>query len=49
MCDDDANISTAVDVYAFGMILYELLTRQIPWKTLNHTQIVTKVFLKKER
>jgi len=32
-------ISQAVDVYSFGMILFELLTRQLPWQGLTQYQV----------
>ena len=38
-----------VDVYSFGMFLWELLTNQVPYKDLNPAQIIKKVIELGER
>lgn len=35
VCRDDARS----DVYSFGVILWELVTRQVPWDGLNPMQV----------
>jgi len=39
MLDDQQTITSAADTYSFGMVLFELLTRQIPFKGLTGLQI----------
>jgi len=39
----------AVDVYSFGMLLYEMLTNEVPWKGLDPIVILKKVVLDNER
>lgn len=46
---EGGKINEKVDIYSFGMILYEMSTNLIPFKGLNHVQIATKVCVKKER
>ena len=40
-------ISEKSDVYSFGVILFELVTREIPWKELGHAQAITWAVLSK--
>jgi serine/threonine protein kinase len=42
VCEDDFKD----DVYAYGIFLYELLTRSLPWEGQKVTQIITKVCTK---
>ena len=37
----DQAYSTAADVYSFGLILWELLTWQLPWADLGPFQVIT--------
>ena len=37
------------DIYAYGIVLWEIVSRQIPFKGLNTPQIITKVIVHKER
>lgn len=37
--NDDVDVLKAVDIYALGTVLYELLTLQIPWKGKSSWQI----------
>ncbi|XP_050210460.1 serine/threonine-protein kinase CTR1-like [Mercurialis annua] len=37
------------DVYSFGVILWELMTLQQPWRSLNQAQVVAAVAFKGER
>ncbi|KAF6252843.1 kinase-like domain-containing protein [Scenedesmus sp. NREL 46B-D3] len=39
----ESQITTAVDIYAFGMIMYEAYTRQRPFKELQPAQILQAV------
>ncbi|KAK8847280.1 hypothetical protein M9Y10_019867 [Tritrichomonas musculus] len=39
----NSNYSKEGDVYAFGMIMYEILTNEKPFKNLNFFEVLTKV------
>lgn len=41
----DQAYSTAADVYSFGLILWELLTWQLPWADLGPFQVITLLHL----
>lgn len=41
--------NSAIDVYSFGCILYEMTTRSVPWADLSQVQIMAEVYFKKER
>ncbi|KAI5515054.1 protein kinase protein [Trichomonas vaginalis G3] len=46
---NDADYGPEVDVYSYGMILYELLTDEIPWKNLDPISVLRKVGVEKQR
>ena len=46
---DKKSCSKASDVYAYGIVLWEIVSRKPPFDGLSLIQIVTKVFVKKER
>lgn len=47
--DGDSGYSYPVDVYAFGMVMYELLTFQIPWKNMDQLSVTKAVVFEKRR
>ena len=46
---DKKSCSKASDVYAYGIVLWEIVSRKRPFEGLSLGQIVTEVFVKKER
>jgi len=49
MFDPDKPTSAAVDIYSFGMVLFELLTRDIPWRGYTAIQVARAVLDKGQR
>jgi len=47
-CFDDAEFTTASEVYAFGIIAWEVLTAEVPWKGYSEAKL-TKAITKEER
>ncbi len=45
----DGNLSKSADVYAYGVLLFELFTAERPWNGLRHAEVLHKVAVKKER
>ncbi|DBA76453.1 TPA: hypothetical protein ACH3X2_008523 [Trebouxia sp. C0005] len=45
----DGKLSKSADVYAYGVLLYELFTAERPWNGLRHAEVLHKVAVKKER
>lgn len=45
----DGKLSKSADVYAYGVLLYELFTAERPWHGLRHAEILQKVAVTKER
>ncbi|KAF9246932.1 kinase-like domain-containing protein [Melanogaster broomeanus] len=44
LCHDMGRLTTAADVYAFGMTILQLMTHATPWCTVRHTtQVIIKV------
>jgi serine/threonine protein kinase len=41
----DQNYDSAVDVYSYGMILWELATRQIPWPNVRSDDLPREMFV----
>ena len=41
----DSSVSTAADIYAFGVILYEMLCGQVPITAENYNQLMYKVMI----
>lgn len=46
---NDQNYGPEVDVYSYSIILYELLTNDIPWANLNRDMMMKKVFVEQRR
>lgn len=47
---DNGISSYKSDVYSFGMVLWEILTREVPWSTeTSIQQIARRVLIKNER
>ena len=46
---DSNTFTEETDVYAYGMIVFEVLTGENPWRGLNQMQIMMQVCIKKER
>ncbi len=40
---EEGKINEKIDIYSFGMILYEMATNLIPFKNLTHVQIITQL------
>jgi len=38
-----------IDVYSFGIMLYEMITNEIPFKELNQMQLLMEVAVKNQR
>ncbi|KIK95129.1 hypothetical protein PAXRUDRAFT_33151 [Paxillus rubicundulus Ve08.2h10] len=44
LCFDKGKLTTAADVYAFGMTILQLMTHAMPWSTVRHTtQVIIQV------
>ncbi|KAF9224289.1 kinase-like protein [Gyrodon lividus] len=44
LCFDKGRLTTAADVYAFGMTILQLMTHATPWSTIRHTtQVIIQV------
>ena len=46
---DNEKYSKASDVYAYGIVLWEIVSREIPFRNLGPVQIIAQVFLHKKR
>lgn len=46
---NEGDYGPEVDVYSFSIILYELLTNEVPWLNLSRDMIVKKVFVEQRR
>lgn len=44
----EGNANASADIYSFGMILYELFTRQIPWRELSSLAIMKRLLDQKD-
>jgi hypothetical protein len=45
---EEQPLTTKVDIWAFGVVLVEALSGQVPWFGLRHHQIMTAVLVKKQ-
>jgi serine/threonine protein kinase len=45
----EAQVSPAIDVYAFGIILWEMYSGMVPWAGMPDATIMFKVAMKAER
>ena len=45
----DGKLSKSADVYAYGVLLYELFTAERPWSGFRHAEVLHKVAVKKEK
>lgn len=45
----EGRLSKSADVYAFGVVLFELFTADRPWSGLRHAEVLHRVAVKKEQ
>ena len=45
----EGRLSKSADVYAFGVVLFELYTADRPWSGLRHAEVLHRVAVKKEQ
>ena len=45
----DGKLSKSADVYAYGVLLFELFTAEKPWSGLRHAEVLHKVAVKHDR
>ena len=45
----DGKLSKSADVYAYGVLLYELFTAERAWGGLRHAEVLQKVAVMKEK
>lgn len=45
----EGRLSKGADVYAFGVVLYELFTADRPWSGLRHAEVLHRVAVKREQ
>ena len=45
----EGKLSKSADVYAYGVLLFELFTADRPWGGLRHAEVLHKVAVKHER
>jgi serine/threonine protein kinase len=45
----EAKYNEAIDIYSFGMLIFETFTREVPWAALGMSQIVLAVAMRSER
>jgi serine/threonine protein kinase len=46
---DSNTFTEKTDVYAYALIIFEVLTGDVPWAGINQMQIMMQVCIKKER
>ena len=47
--EEGARVGISADAYAYGVLAWELLTREKPWAGQNHPQIITSVLVRNQR
>ena len=47
--EEGARVGISADAYAYGVLAWELLTREKPWAGQSHPQIITSVLVKNKR